>query len=109
MVLSRRNVRISTIKAFFTSIWFCWRKEYDFTNCVSNFSFSASTNGCDQGSGAGPFGFGGGVPAAAGGFGGGGVPPAATGGFGAGGVAGFGGGGVGVGGCGPGSAGFSVF
>src|SRR5262245_16749634 len=99
MVLSRIKVRISAIRAFFTSIWFCCRKEYAFTNCVLNFSFMASTRGLDHGSGAGPFGFGGGA-----------CPPAAAGGFGGGGVGGFGGGGgVGVCGCEPGSAGFSVF
>lgn len=48
-----------------------------------NFSLSASTIGCDQGSGAGPFGFGGAAcPPAAGGFGGTGGVPAAAGGFG---------------------------
>src|SRR6478735_6700976 len=80
------KVMISAINAFFTSMLFCPRNEYDFTNCVENFSFSASTSGLDHGSGAGPLGFGGGgvPPAAAGGFGGGGVPPAAAGGFGGG-------------------------
>src|SRR6185295_12770221 len=75
MLLSRRNVMISTMRALPISIWFWPRNEYDLMISAPNFSFNASTRGSDHGSGTGPFGLGGAAGAA--GFGGGGGTAAA--------------------------------
>src|SRR5712671_5250866 len=75
MLLSRRNVMISTRRDLPISIWFWPRNEYALRISAPNFSFSASTIGCDQGSWTGPLGFGGAAGAA--GFGGGGGTAAA--------------------------------
>src|SRR5438105_14045466 len=95
MVLSRKNIMISAIRSFFTSIWFCPTKLYDLMNSPPNFSLSASTRGLVHGSCCGPFGLGGAAGAAgfAPGGCGGGLGTAA---FGSPGGAGFGGSGFGA-------------